>query len=66
MSTPQSVRTVFRDDSDIAALLLQKSVIFNPSLRKNWSVRTKVHEAEVHVYKEVKGLMDVIKAGLDG
>lgn len=54
------------EEEEQAAPLLQKSAISEPSLKKNRSVRTKVPEAEVHVYKQGKGPIDVIKAGLGG
>ncbi|KAL8491458.1 hypothetical protein ACS0TY_023182 [Phlomoides rotata] len=54
------------EEEEQAAPLLHKSAISDPSLKKNRSVRTKVPEAEVHVYKQGKGPIDVIKAGLGG
>lgn len=37
-----------------------------PNLKKNRSVRTKVPEAELHVYKQGKGPIDVYKTSLGG
>lgn len=55
------------EEEDQAAPLLQKkSAMSNPTLKKNRSVRTQVPEAEVHVYKQGKGPIDVIKATLGG
>lgn len=53
-------------EEEEATPLLQKSAEPDPILKKARSVRTKVPEAEVHVYKQGKGPIDVIKTDLGG
>ncbi|KAI3459975.1 hypothetical protein Pfo_016638 [Paulownia fortunei] len=54
------------EEEEEATPLLPKSHEPDPSQQRTRTVRTNVPEAEVHVYKQGKGPIDVIKTGLSG